>query len=145
MFDEAKRLRIPWTTNNRKRVVKLDYLRDGTDDCPLIRLYEFQSEEMQRLQRSFERLASGAAERVALDEVTPIESVDGTQLTFSRAASDNGVASSGQQSFEVQLTPRGWRRCVELLEPFCKSSSGYQWLCDDVGDIRLLVSHDGAW
>ena len=125
--------------------MKIDYLKNGADDCPLIRLYGFQNEEIQRLRRSFERLASGAAEHVALDEATPIESVDGTQLTFSRAGSDNGIASNGPQSFEVQLTPHGWRCCIELLEPFCRSSSGYQWLCDDVGGIRLLISHDGAW
>ena len=122
--------------------MKLDYLKDGSDDCPLVRLYEFRSAEIQRLRQSFESLASGASDHVALGDV---ESVDGTQLTFTRGARDRGVVQSGAQSFDVVLTPEGWQRCMGLLEPFCEPSSGYQWLCDDVGRIRLLVSHDGAW
>lgn len=122
--------------------MKLDYLKDGSDDCPLVRLYEFRSAEIQRLLRSFESLASGTAEHIALDEV---ESVDGTRLTFTRAARDRGVVQSGPQSFDVVLTPAGWQRCIGLLEPFCEPSSGYQWLCDDVGRIRLLLSHAGDW
>ena len=122
--------------------MKLDYLKDGSDDCPLVRLYEFQSAEIQRLRQSFESLASGAADHITLGDV---ESVDGTQLTFTRAARDRGVVPSGPHTFDVVLTPDGWQRCIGLLEPFCEPSWGYQWLCDDVGRIRLLVSHDGDW
>ena len=122
--------------------MKLDYLKDGSDDYPLVRLYEFRSAEIQRLRQLFESLVNGAAEHIALDEV---ESVDGTRLTFTRAARDRGVVQSGPQSFDVVLTPEGWQRCIGLLEPFCEPSSGYQWLCDDVGGIRLLLSHAGDW
>jgi hypothetical protein len=122
--------------------VKLDYLKDGSDDCSLVRLYEFRSAEIQRLRQSFESLATGASDHVALSDV---DSVDGTQLSFTRAARDRGVEQSGPHSFDVVLTPEGWQRCIGLLEPFCEPSSGYQWLCDEVGRIRLLISHDGAW
>lgn len=122
--------------------MKLDYLKDGSDDCPFVRLYDFRSAEIQQLRQSLETLASGKAERVALDDV---ESVDGTRLTFTRATRDRGLVESGSQSFDVVLTPEGWQRWIGLLAPFCEPSSGYQWLCDDVGKIRLLVSNDGAW
>ena len=122
--------------------VKLDYLKDGSDDCPLVRLYEFRSAEIQRLCQTFESLASGTTEHVAFDEV---ESVDGTRLTFTLAKRDLGVVRSGPQSFDVVLTPEAWQRCIGLLEPFCEPSFGYQWLCDDAGSIRLLVSHAGDW
>jgi len=125
--------------------VKLDYLKDGSDDCPLVRLYEFRSEEILRVRHSFERLANGVAEHVALDEVVAVESIDGTRLTFSRAARDRGVVPSGESSFDVVLTPDGWQSCIELVEPFCKPGTGYQWLCDGVGHIRLLLSRNGSW
>ncbi|MBI5687441.1 MAG: hypothetical protein HZC54_20400 [Verrucomicrobia bacterium] len=125
--------------------MKLDYLKDGSDDCPLIRLYEFSSVEIQRLRQSFERLANGTAKHVALDEATPVESVDGTRLTFIRDERDRGVVLSSPQSFDMILSPEGWQRCVGLLDPFCETSRGYQWLCDDVGQIPLLLSSDGAW
>ena len=125
--------------------MKLDYLKDGSDDCPLVRLYEFRSEEIRLLRQSFESLASGTAEHVALDDVMPVESAEGTRLTFSRATRDRGVVPSGDRSFDVVLTPDGWQRCIGLLEPFCQPSWGYQWLCDNVGRIRSLFSHDGSW
>lgn len=125
--------------------MKLEYLKDGSDDCPLVRLYEFRSVEIQLLRQAFESLAIGAAEHVALDEITPVESLDGTRLTFSRSVRDCGVVATGQSSLDVALTPGGWQRCIRLLEPFCQPSWGYEWLCDDVGRIRLLLSHDGSW
>lgn len=85
--------------------MKLDYLKDGSDDCPLVRLYEFGSTEIQRLRQSFESLASGTTERIVLDEV---ESVDGTQLVFTRAVRDRGVVQTGPASFDVVLTPEGF-------------------------------------
>jgi hypothetical protein len=125
--------------------VKLDYLKDGSDDCPFVRLYEFRSVEIQRLRASFARLADGAVHQAALGDITPVETMDGTQLTFTRAERDRGVVQTDAQSFDLVLTPAGWQRCSGLLEPFCEPSWGYQWLSDDVGHIRLLVSHDGDW
>ena len=122
--------------------MKLDYLKDGSDDCPLVRLYNFRSTEIQHLRRLFESLATGAAQHVSLDEV---ESVDGSRITFTRAAHDSGVVERGPQSFDVVLTAEGWQPCIELVEPFCEPNWGFQWLCDEVGHIRLLLSHDGAW
>ena len=125
-------------------LVKLGYLKDGSEDCPLVRLYDFHSAEVQRLRQAFEDLAVGTVEHIRLDEVTDVDSVDGTKLTFSRAARDRGVIPSGQHSFDVVLAPEGWQRCAGLAESFCKPSSGYQWLCD-MGRVRLLLSHDGCW
>jgi len=81
--------------------VKIDYLKDGSDDCPLVRLYDFNSEEAQRLRRMFQALAEGSTARVCLEAV---ESVDGTHLTFVRSARDGGVTESGSKNFEVALT-----------------------------------------
>jgi hypothetical protein len=125
--------------------VKLDYLQEGSDECPLVRLYGFRCEEIQRLRATFESLASGAVEQVPLDAVISVESVDGTRLTFRRATRDRGVTPGGAGSFDVALTPSGWRRCIKLLEPFCQPGWGYEWLCEDAGRIGLLLSHDGSW
>ena len=121
--------------------MKIDYLHEGSDDCPLVRLYQFQSAEIQRLRGSFESLVSGMTDRIVLGDV---ESVDGTHLTFTRGASDQGVMQTGPHSFDVVLTSDGWQDCIALLEPFCQPAYGHHWLCD-VGRIRLLVSSDGSW
>ena len=49
--------------------MKLDYLKDGSDDCPLVRLYEFDGAEARRLRQTFTALADGAVEQVGLDAV----------------------------------------------------------------------------
>ncbi len=122
--------------------MKVDFLQAGSEDCPLIRLYDFRSVEVQRLRHMFESLANGTMDCVALSDV---ESVDGTKLTFTRATRDTGVVQTGPQQFDTVLSPDGWAHRVELLEPFCEPGSGYQWLCDSIGHIRLLISHDGSW
>jgi hypothetical protein len=63
--------------------VKLDYLNDGSPDCPLVRLHEFDASDACRLRHTFEELADEVIERIDLDAVT---SVDGTQLRFTRSS-----------------------------------------------------------
>lgn len=122
--------------------MKLDYLKDGSDDCPLLRLYEFDSADARRLRQTFAALADGVVEQVGLDAV---ESVDGTQLTFVRSTRDRGVIETVSHRFEVALTSEGWRQASELVEPFCDGGFGYQWLTPQTRGIQLLLSKDGAW
>lgn len=49
--------------------MKLDYLKDGSDYCPLVRLYQFDSADARRLRQTFEALADGTIENVGLDAV----------------------------------------------------------------------------
>jgi hypothetical protein len=122
--------------------VKLDYLKDGSDDCPLVRLYEFDSSDAQRLRQTFQALADGSIERVRLEAV---ESVDGTQLTFIRSTRNRRVVETGLHQFEVALTPEYWRWAADLTEPFCDGGFGYQWLPPQTSDIKLLLSKNGTW
>ena len=122
--------------------MKLDYLKDGSDACPLVRLYEFDSSDARRLRQTFQALADGTVERVGLDKV---ESIDGTQLTFIRCAQDRGIVEPSPHHFEVALASEGWRQAAELVDPFCSGGSGYQWLTPQTRGIQLLLTKDGAW
>ena len=121
--------------------MKVDYLEDGSDDCPLVRIYDFSGAEARHLQEMFQALADGALKRASLDAV---ESVDGTQITFVRSTRDGGVVKIGSHLFEVALSAEGWRQAEGLTEPFCDGSSGYQWLVQTLG-IQLLLSKAGDW
>jgi len=122
--------------------VKIDYLKVGSDDCPLVRLYDFDSEDAKRLRRTFQALADGSLERVRLE---PIESVDGTQLTFVRSARDGGMTETGAKNFEVALSAEGWLQAADSVAPFCEGSVGYQWLAPQSRGLQWLFSKDGSW
>ena len=122
--------------------MKLDYLKDGSDDCPLVRLYEFDSVEAGRLRQTFDALAEGSIERVGLETV---ESVDGSHLAFVRSTCDRGVVEITPHHFEVALASEGWRQAADFVAPFCDGGFGYQWLAPQTRGIQLLFSKDGAW
>lgn len=122
--------------------VKLDYLKNGSDECPLVRLYEFDCPDARRLRQTFDALAEGSVERVALESV---ESVDGSHLTFVRSARDRGVVETSPHHFEVALASEGWRQAADFVSAFCDGGFGYQWLTPQTRGIQLLFSKDGAW
>ncbi len=122
--------------------MKLDYLEQGSNDCPLVRLYGFDSEDARCLRQAFCGLADGSVERVGLES---IESVDGSHLTFVLDARDRGVVETSPHHFEVVLAPEGWRQAADFVAPFCDGGFGYQWLTPQTRGIQLLFSKDGAW
>ena len=73
--------------------MKVDFLKEGADDCPMVRLYGFRSSDVQHLIETFESLASGTTKQASLEEVCPVESVDGARLRFTRGERDRGVVS----------------------------------------------------
>jgi len=125
--------------------MKLDFLKEGADDCPMVRLYDFRSSDVERLIEAFEALAAGSLQRASLEDVCPVESVDGTHLRFTRGERDRGVVKQGLSDFELILAGPGWEQAAGLAEPFCKPSSGYQWLTPQAGKIQLLLSPTGDW
>jgi len=125
--------------------MKIDYLKEGVDDRPIVRLYEFRSADAQRLRQTFQALAGGSTQQVRLEDIGAVESVDGTRLTFSRGNRDRGVVHHGADQFEVVLTSQGWQQAADLTEAFCEPSTGYQWLTPHTGKIQLLLSLSGDW
>jgi hypothetical protein len=122
--------------------VKIDFLKEGSEDCPLLRIYKFETADVQRLQALFQSLASGLIDRALLDGV---EALDGTQVTFIRSAKDRGVIETGPHRLDVLLTPERWRDVADLLDPFSQERSGYQWLLPQTHGINWLLSKDGSW
>jgi hypothetical protein len=126
--------------------MKLEYLPDGSDMCPLVRLYEFDMASARRLHDAFCSLASGSLQRVRLEEIVSVESVDGCRITFTCGLKDSGVVQTAQREFDVVLSAQGWTHTAGLAEPFVEGSlAGYQWLTEQAGDIRLLLSPQGGW
>jgi len=125
--------------------MKLEYLPDGSDMCPLVRLYAFTMAEARSLHSSFCSLASGSLQSVQLSDILPVEAVDGCSITFIRGERDTGVMQRGERRFEVELSPAGWEQAAGRTESFREGALAcYDWLIDE-GDIQLLISPTGAW
>ncbi len=127
--------------------MKLDYLPDGSLDCPLIRLYDFGTSEAVKLYVYFYNLANGSSIKLALHQLDFIESIDDCRLDFVVAGRDRGIIKTDiANQFICVLDQESWKSVEDLIEPFCRDarSGYYQWL-DETSDISLLFSPSGYW
>jgi hypothetical protein len=123
--------------------MKFEYLADGSQDCPLIRLYAFNRAEARLLTHLVSTLVTGECQRVALQGEAWAEPVGGCSLTLGRGARNQGVYEVDPLKFECVLSSHGWSNVEGLLEPFCDSDpAGFQWLTSD-GSVSLLISQSG--
>jgi hypothetical protein len=97
--------------------VKLEFLPDGSPDCPLVRLYEFDQSEARQLRQLVKSLASGLRQDVALQNEVWVEPVKGCCLSLRQGTRDQGIGHSGTLQFECVLSPHGWSNVEGLLEP----------------------------
>lgn len=125
--------------------MKLEFLAEGSPDCPLIRLYDFTQGDARQLRQIFYSLADGSLKTAMLGDVSFIETVRGCRLKLLVGRRDRGIHSTASNAFECMLTKLGWDNVGGLTDTFCQSDSkGFQWLTQH-GPIRLLISHNGEW
>jgi hypothetical protein len=125
--------------------MKMEFLKSGAQDCPLIRLYEFKPSEAQSLCRIALQLARSCTEKVLLHEERGILAKGACKLVLSRGDKDRGVFETGPSEFLWELTGGAWLSISGLIRPFTRTdSSGFQWLSDG-SKIRILLSRDGRW
>ena len=128
--------------------MKLEYLSDGSPECPLVRIYDFDSVAAEFLRRHIVGLTEGSLTVVAVHEFSTVQPIGGCQLLFKINDVDRGVIQLGTTTeFECLLTRTSWRQVAGLMEPFCTPvghPGSHQWL-DETSDISLLFSPDGQW
>ena len=125
--------------------MKLDYLADGSPDCPLLRLYDFTSVEAGQLLTAVSELATGMTDRVEVHRLAFVEPVGGCQLFLVRSSRDQAVARVGPLEFACGFTAGTWDNVAGLIEPFTASAGGFQWLTGSSGEASLLLSASGQW
>jgi hypothetical protein len=126
--------------------MKLEFLAEGSPDCPLIRLYDFLAADAQRLKELFDCLATGSRTNISLHRQPGIEPVDGCQLNLRVDNRNAGIVQKGPFVFECNLTQARWSDIASLTESFCEVArpNTHQWLNED-GRVSLLLSPDGRW
>ncbi|MFA9479998.1 hypothetical protein ACERK3_17095 [Phycisphaerales bacterium AB-hyl4] len=125
--------------------MKVEYLKDGSPDCPLVRLYNFTAAEAQQLQAACNQLASGQVACFILHAQAWVESIGDFRLALATGPRDEGFVAEPQPNvFKWILRRQSWDNIHGLIEPFTVESQGFQWL-DETGDTSLLLSRDGRW
>jgi hypothetical protein len=124
--------------------MKIEYLKGGSPDCPLIRIYGNDKAGMRDLRAAIADLISGAKDSIALHRLPAFEPVDGRKLTLRVASSarEKGVhQQTGTLDFEWALPVYDWETVAYLIGS--SGTSTFQWLHD--GKIPILLSRDGQW
>lgn len=127
--------------------MKLEYVSDGSEDCPLIRIHGFGPPDACSLRSLAVALADGSTGAVEVHGLARMEPVDGCRLTLRVGPEDRGIRQlPAPNAFECVLRQRTWEQVADLIAPFCEevAPGRYQWL-DESGDIALLLSADGNW
>jgi hypothetical protein len=128
--------------------MKLQYLHDGSPDCPIIRLFDFSLEEICKIYRFFDNLANESDEQIELSDQPWIERVNNCSLSLHLSEEGKGIIQMNNTlSFACVLTQKGWINVKELTQPFCEHEprdNTFQWL-DETSNISLLLSYSGRW
>jgi hypothetical protein len=125
--------------------MNLEFLAEGSPDCPLIRLYSFTRAEVLRLREIADQLTAERIQVIALHDEPGIKAIDGCHLELRLGKRDEDIVQPALLQFECILSDEGWLDVSGLLQPFCETNTkGFQWLVWK-GPISLLLSVDGKW
>ena len=132
--------------------MKIEYLPEGSPDCPLIRIYGDDQIGMRDLRAAIRDLITGAKETIDLHRISSFAAAAACELKLRIASAlhHEGVRQqAGTLDFEWALTVPEWESVADLIEPLAEhpEQRGYQWLHDRAGEILVLLSSygDGQW
>jgi hypothetical protein len=126
--------------------MKIEYLADGADRCPLVRLFDFLPDEVNKLRRMCNELADGRAIEFALHEESWIQPVDGCRFYWRIGQHDVGVTLPVSDTELVLVySSEVWREVEGKVSQFVDCRTGcFNWLTME-GDVDVLISMDGTW
>lgn len=101
--------------------MKLEYLPTGAPECPLLRLYDFDSDTVRHFRGLCTELATGVRDCVQIPEDFQVEAIADCRLVLKRVRSRFDLRQVAPQVFECALGREDWDNMAALLEPFCES------------------------
>jgi hypothetical protein len=129
----------------REAIMKIEFMDQGADVCPLVRLFDYRPAEVNRLRQACNDLADGRLKEFALHDQPWVEPIAGSRFYWRAALKDFGVRMPSQgEPLVLEYSGEAWREVEEKLAPFAESANGFNWLTME-GDVRVLISMDGDW
>ena len=128
--------------------MKIEFLKEGSTDCPLLRIFGNEPSSAAQLAAAFRHLAKRQTEEIAIHELPDFHSVEGCRLYAKVNPEDKGVCQTDNSTFECLLMAETWEKVAELVGPFSEQLEGnrHQWL-NETSEISLLISSNelGKW
>lgn len=109
--------------------VKLEYLDSGSNDCPLVRLYDLEPQGTSTLVRHFYDLSTRAIDSLESHALSGVAPADDLRL-MAVVGKERGLVLLGPGlNFEMTLSQASWDQVAGLAEPFEVLTSGgrHQW------------------
>lgn len=126
-------------------VLTIEHLSDGSDDCPLIRLFDFESADVIALHAVCLALAEQRVSEVSLDSQPWVRAIGDCRLTLRAGPANRRVRiPPNGQPFILEQDAEAWREVSDKLAPLVADQSSFQWLTTQ-GDVKLLISRTGRW
>lgn len=135
--------------------MELEFLPDGSTDCPLLILSPSVPEEAKQLYNAINEMVSVPGSYLDIHTLPFIDPIEGCKLTAQIGEDDLGVIpintlevflSETRNHFNWKLTLKSWSFVLLLLHSFTipDSVGGYQWL-DETSQISVLISRYYRW
>jgi hypothetical protein len=137
--------------------VKIEFLEEGSSDCPLIRLYGTDPLGFSVLLHALQELSTAKGGTFSTSDLVGFRATPEFALTLTSYSKDQGVRRVDlSQKFVWTLTPVKWSVVEGLVKPFTLDPQygTYQWLSGrearyglDIGSVGVVLScsNDGRW
>ena len=122
----------------------LDFLPDRSNDCPILRIYDFDLVEAEAFVSEIEKMANGVFDSLPIHHLPFVDAIDGCLLTAMIGVRAEGVDMvtplPDANSFAWIGSRDEWRHIIDLILPLegLMTPNHYQWLTDDFG-VQILL------
>jgi hypothetical protein len=130
----------------------VDFLAEGSPDCPLLRIFGTDQEALHTLHRLFQDLGNGLRSRVDIHQLEGFTCQAQVQLTCLVKEMGSVVEKAiGSSNFAWSASQLEWMAISDLVQPLfgVEGKGRFQWLVvpDVQGSIGVLLSvtETGEW
>jgi hypothetical protein len=128
--------------------MRIEFLPDGSQDCPAVLFYGCPSAGAEALINTFRLLGEAPEREVALHELADLYPVGDIQVFATNATGHTGVQQLSPPAFRWRKDREGWLAAAELAEPVAHSdpSQGtkFQYL-ERYGRVNVSFSTVRGW
>ncbi len=126
--------------------MKIEYLEGNEWPFPLVRLFDYQPDEVNLLRHACNDLADGHLNAFALHDQSWTQSIAGCRFYWCVTSNDMGVRLPKHgEALVLEYSDEAWREVEGKLSSIVEMRpNAFNWLTME-GEVQVLISMDGKW